>query len=145
MMTQQEIIDKLMGMTDLECTKWHNGDWLDCCVQHDKDYVEGKGKWRSDWKMAWCVARKGRTRVRHAFVATVMWLGVTFGGWKPYLKYKKERWKMANMIAFNCEVCGGKTYCEEGTPYKCGNDCPSAKKKTVKRIKTVAPTKSEEK
>ena len=28
-----------------------------------------------------------------------------------------------HMIAYNCEICGGKTYCPAGEPLACANGC----------------------
>lgn len=30
---------------------------------------------------------------------------------------------MSEVIAYNCDVCGAKTYCNLGEPYECGNGC----------------------
>jgi len=86
MATKEEIISQLKKLTDWECSSSPEGNWHDCCVRHDYDYVEGEGKWTADARLAWCISKKG-----HPLVGLVYWLGVTVGGWKPYLKYKRAR------------------------------------------------------
>lgn len=80
-------------MTDWECSSSPEGNWHHCCVRHDYDYVEGNGKWRSDARLAWCIFKKG-----HPAISLIYWVGVTIGGWKPYLKYKRERSKATDGI-----------------------------------------------
>ena len=77
--------------SDMECTKWPEGDWHDCCVAHDYAYSEGKNKWKADFDLARCVAKKGKTRFAHAGIALTMWIGVTLFGWGPYNDYKELR------------------------------------------------------
>lgn len=79
-------MEYLKQMTDWECSSFPEGVWHECCVEHDLNYIEGNGKWKSDAKLAWCVAKKKRPGT-----ALFMWIGVTFGGWRPYLKYKNIR------------------------------------------------------
>ena len=70
---------------DLECTKFPEGNWHECCIEHDYDYYHQNGKWKSDVKLLWCVLKKG-----HPIIAPLMWLGVTLGGWGPYLGHRKR-------------------------------------------------------
>jgi len=65
------------------CSLWWNGDWVDCCVDHDFGYwMGGTCKERSefDLRLKDCVAAKG-----HPFMADAMYLGVRVGGvwWLP--------------------------------------------------------------
>lgn len=78
--------DKLLQMTDMECSKWPEGRWHDCCMEHDYDYIDGENKWKADGKLWLCVTKRG-----HPITASLMWLGVTIGGWRPYNKYKRIR------------------------------------------------------
>lgn len=71
---------------DLECTGWPEGNWHNCCVQHDYAYADGHNKWKADFKLAVCVAKKG-----HPINALVMWVGVTVGGWSSYNEHKEAR------------------------------------------------------
>lgn len=93
-----KVIAKLLEASDMECSKWPDGDWHHCCVIHDYDYVEGVNKFKADIKLARCVMeaswRKGglpRFPVAHIGNGLLMWLGVTIFGWKPYLSYRKAR------------------------------------------------------
>ena len=63
------------------CSLFPDGDYRNCCVEHDKAYYFG-GSWRerrrADNKLFKCVAEtKG---FQHKFIAPVMWLGVRVGG-----------------------------------------------------------------
>jgi hypothetical protein len=65
------------------CSLWWNGDWVDCCVDHDLGYWMGgtcKERDEFDLRLRDCVAAKG-----HPFMADVMYLGVRVGGvsWLP--------------------------------------------------------------
>ncbi|MEQ1604922.1 MAG: hypothetical protein ABL999_08635 [Pyrinomonadaceae bacterium] len=64
------------------CSWFPDGDYGDCCVEHDKDYFFG-GTWRerraADKRLVECVNRKG-----HRFISKIMWLGVRIGG-VPFL------------------------------------------------------------
>jgi hypothetical protein len=59
------------------CSLFPDGNYCDCCVEHDKDYYfggSGKERWRSDMRLYKCVrARKGW---QNKVAAPVMWLGV---------------------------------------------------------------------
>ncbi|MGI8467542.1 MAG: FAD-binding oxidoreductase [Pyrinomonadaceae bacterium] len=73
------------------CTHFPNGDYLDCCVQHDLAYFKGgswKERWRADGQLRKCVAAKNGWW--HKPLAPVMWSGVRIGG-VPFLP-TKFRW-----------------------------------------------------
>ena len=60
------------------CSMFPDGDWGDCCVEHDKAYFFGGTKQErsaADKKLYKCVKGKG-----HRFIARIMWLGVRIGG-----------------------------------------------------------------
>lgn len=63
------------------CTAFPDGDWGDCCFQHDKAYFRGgtaKERREADKKLFQCVnAKKGQ---HHAIIAPIMWMGVRIGG-----------------------------------------------------------------
>lgn len=68
------------------CSMFPDGDYRDCCVEHDKSYYVGGSwtkRWRADKKLFKCVAAK--KGIEHKIIAPVMWLGVrTFGvSWLP--------------------------------------------------------------
>jgi hypothetical protein len=68
------------------CTGFPDGDYTDCCYDHDLAYFKGgswKDRWRTDQKLYKCVAAKGG--FKHKFTATMMWLGVRVMGhpWVP--------------------------------------------------------------
>ena len=61
-----------------QCSWFPDGNYGDCCVEHDKDYFFGgtMGDRRaSDKRLVQCVKGKG-----HGFLSKVMWLGVRVGG-----------------------------------------------------------------
>lgn len=63
------------------CTGFPDGNYLDCCVQHDREYFAGgnwKQRWRSDKKLFLCIASK--PKFYNKFVAPIAWLGVRVGG-----------------------------------------------------------------
>ena len=63
------------------CSWFPDGDYGDCCVEHDRAYFAGgswKQRWKADKQLFKCVARKGNAH--HHFVAPVIWLGVRVGG-----------------------------------------------------------------
>ncbi len=67
------------------CTHFPDGDYADCCVEHDKAYFAGgswKMRWRADKKLYQCVAAK--KGFRHKLIAPVMWAGVRVFG-APFL------------------------------------------------------------
>ena len=67
------------------CSLFPNGDYLDCCVQHDSTYFKGgnwTARWRADSQLRKCVAAKDGWW--HKPVSLVMWSGVRIGG-VPFL------------------------------------------------------------
>lgn len=63
------------------CTFFPDGNYFDCCVQHDKEYYAGgssKERWRSDKKLFSCIAAK--PKFYNKLVAPIAWLGVRVGG-----------------------------------------------------------------
>lgn len=63
------------------CTFFPDGNYLDCCVQHDREYYAGgtsKERWRSDKKLFSCIAAK--PKFYNKLVAPIAWLGVRVGG-----------------------------------------------------------------
>jgi hypothetical protein len=70
------------------CTWFPDGNYKDCCVQHDREYFNGgswKERWRSDKKLYKCVASK--PKFYNKIVAPFMWLGVRAFG-VPWLGTK---------------------------------------------------------
>lgn len=64
------------------CSLFPDGDYRNCCVEHDKAYyVGGSSKERriADNRLHECVRAKG-----HKFLAPVIWIGVRIGG-VPFL------------------------------------------------------------
>ena len=63
------------------CTWFPDGDYRNCCVEHDTTYYFGGSwskRWRADKSLYKCVAdKKG---FQHKIIAPVMWLGVRIGG-----------------------------------------------------------------
>jgi hypothetical protein len=63
------------------CTFFPDGNYNDCCVEHDKDYFFGgtsKERWRADKRLYKCVrTKKGWP---NKLIAPVMWVGVRIGG-----------------------------------------------------------------
>lgn len=64
------------------CTLFPDGNYCECCVEHDKDYYFGgteKERRASDRRLYRCVKQKNK------FVAGIMYLGVRIGGvsWLP--------------------------------------------------------------
>lgn len=63
------------------CTGFPDGNYYDCCVQHDREYYaggSGKERWRSDKKLFLCVAAK--PQFYNKLIAPIIWLGVRVGG-----------------------------------------------------------------
>ncbi len=59
------------------CSSFPDGDYFDCCFEHDKAYYAGGSwtkRWRADKKLYKCVAAK--KGFHHKLLAPVMWLGV---------------------------------------------------------------------
>jgi hypothetical protein len=68
------------------CSLFPDGDYRDCCVQHDLAYFSGgswKARWRADDQLRKCVA--GKRGLQHRPLSFLMWLGVRVGGvpWLP--------------------------------------------------------------
>ena len=68
------------------CSLFPDGDYVDCCVEHDKAYYFGgssKLRREADKKLYKCVAAK--KGFHHKIIAPIMWLGVrTLGvSWLP--------------------------------------------------------------
>ena len=63
------------------CTMFPDGDWGDCCLQHDKAYFRGGTqamRKAADGQLFSCVRAKGG--FRHRVISDLMWLGVRVGG-----------------------------------------------------------------
>ena len=63
------------------CSQFPDGDYRDCCVEHDKSYFLGGSwtrRWRADKKLYKCVAAK--KGFEHQLIAPVMWAGVRVFG-----------------------------------------------------------------
>lgn len=63
------------------CTWFPDGNYVDCCVQHDREYYAGgswRERWRSDKKLFQCIAAK--PKFYNKLVAPIAWLGVRVGG-----------------------------------------------------------------
>jgi hypothetical protein len=63
------------------CTKFPDGDYRDCCVEHDKAYYNGGTKaqrLKADNRLRACVGAKNGWW--HKPVSLVMWSGVRIGG-----------------------------------------------------------------
>ena len=64
------------------CTMWFDGDYRDCCRQHDADYLTGGDNWRTrlqaDNHLFLCIA--GKKGIWHLALAPVMWTGVRIFG-----------------------------------------------------------------
>ena len=63
------------------CTLFPDGNYRDCCVEHDKDYYKGgssKERSKSDNRLYRCVKSKGAWY--NKIVAPIMWVGVRIGG-----------------------------------------------------------------
>ncbi len=59
------------------CSHFPDGDYADCCFEHDKAYYVGGSwtqRWRADKKLYRCVAAK--KGFEHKLIAPFMWLGV---------------------------------------------------------------------
>lgn len=83
------------------CTFWPDGDWVECCHQHDYEYWFGgtfEERALSDARLSWCVQDKG-----HSFIAALMLFGVRIGGmcWIPW----SHRWGHG----WPWPACGGET------------------------------------
>ena len=68
------------------CSWFPDGDYADCCVEHDRSYFFGgtaRQRSHADALLYRCVASKGRFEKR--IIAPMMWVGVRVGGmgWLP--------------------------------------------------------------
>ena len=65
------------------CTMFPEGDWSDCCKQHDLDYAKGSGVSRkvADLKLKRCIRSGGKPKL-----AKVVYVGVRLFGWLFYRK-----------------------------------------------------------
>jgi len=66
------------------CSAWPDGDYLQCCIDHDREYWMGgssQDRLNADLSLRSCVAGKG-----NALNATLMYYGVRMGGtpWLPF-------------------------------------------------------------
>lgn len=65
------------------CTAWPDGDWEDCCRDHDVAYRSGHRGFaqrrRADLHLLTCVRKKG-----YPGLAVLMFLGVRGFGWLPF-------------------------------------------------------------
>ena len=67
------------------CSRFPDGDYADCCYEHDKAYFVGGSwtrRWRADKCLYQCVAAK--KGFEHQLIAPVMWAGVRVFG-VPFL------------------------------------------------------------
>ena len=61
------------------CTMFPDGDWGECCLEHDRVYWLGgtrQERLAADVKLRCCVAERG-----HPVIAVAMFVGVRIGGW----------------------------------------------------------------
>lgn len=68
------------------CSWFPDGNYRDCCVQHDLAYFKGGSwtkRWQADKKLFQCVAAK--RGFQYKILAPLMWSGVRVGGvhWLP--------------------------------------------------------------
>jgi hypothetical protein len=80
------------------CTWFPDGNYVDCCVIHDKTYYVGgswKQRWKADGKLFKCVAAK--KGVYPKLLAPIIWAGVRIGG-APFLP-TKFRWGFGKDLA----------------------------------------------
>lgn len=68
------------------CSLWPDGNYRDCCVEHDRAYFIGGGlkdRRKADNELFNCVRAKGRAY--NKVVAPFIWFGVRIGGigWLP--------------------------------------------------------------
>ena len=62
------------------CTLWPEGNWAKCCKRHDRRYANKRiGKIAADMLLYRCVKRK-----RGRYIASIMFIGVSLGGWYFY-------------------------------------------------------------
>lgn len=79
------------------CTAWPEGDWEDCCRDHDTAYRSGKRHFahrrRADLHLLSCVAKKG-----YPLLGVLMFLGVRGFGWVPWHQ-NYRRWVGKKAVA----------------------------------------------
>jgi hypothetical protein len=89
------------------CSLFFDGDYRDCCVEHDKAYFFGgssKERWQADKKLYKCVAAK--KGFHHKIIAPIMWLGIRIGGvsWLPTpFRWGFGREKSPRFCASKCQ------------------------------------------
>ena len=73
------------------CTGWPEGNWHDCCVQHDLDYEAGGNIWakiKCDHKLGRCVAGKCSM-----LLGLLMFVGVLILGLGPWYQHRWYQWR----------------------------------------------------
>ena len=71
------------------CTLFPDGNWSDCCEQHDDDYKYGEvTKREADSYMKECIIASG-----HPTIAEVMYEGVSVFGWLPWFNHRRRNLK----------------------------------------------------
>ena len=61
------------------CSLWPNGNWKECCIEHDKKYWQGGTRverLKADKQLKKCVTIK-----RYPIIGNFMYIGVRIGGW----------------------------------------------------------------
>ncbi|HRH45570.1 MAG TPA: hypothetical protein PKY82_28280 [Pyrinomonadaceae bacterium] len=74
-----------VGFKSDGCTGFPDGNYYDCCVEHDLDYYYGgswRERWRSDKRFYGCIKSKGG--FKHKVLAQMMWVAVRLLG-APFL------------------------------------------------------------
>lgn len=80
------------------CTWFPEGNWHECCVEHDKAYFKGgskKQRLKADISLLSCVSLKG-----HPYISVIMFLGVRFFG-HPYWPHR-IRWGYGRKYFDSC-------------------------------------------
>ncbi|MBE9529297.1 MAG: hypothetical protein IME99_08680 [Proteobacteria bacterium] len=70
-------VSGMSSFTTDGCTLYPDGEWVECCIEHDKEYWCGGSRVKrkeSDLKMKSCIAKKG-----FGYRANLMYLGVRLG------------------------------------------------------------------
>lgn len=88
-----DVINKPEFVSD-ECSRFPEGNWGGCCVEHDRDYWKGgtyEDRLAADRRLRECVEAKG-----HPVIAYLMYIGVRLFGaphWPtPYRWGYKYKW-----------------------------------------------------
>jgi hypothetical protein len=88
-LTEDNLNNKLNSFTTDWCSMFFDGDWIDCCIEHDKYYwiwwTKDKRK-TADEKLKDCVIDKG-----HYIIWNMMYLWVRIWG-IPYLPTSFRWW-----------------------------------------------------